>query len=175
VNYGFLALLVLLFVLIAVALRQRQDFGPILMRFCEQFAKLVPRMLCALVAAGFIAQLIPKQTISGLLGDDAGLLALPVAAATGLIVPAGPVIAFAIAAVFAKAGASTPALVTFVTSWSMYAAHRILIYEVPLIGASFLRLRALSVLPLPFLAGGIAFLAGLLTHYGMLPVPWTAG
>ncbi|SLN64414.1 hypothetical protein ROJ8625_03272 [Roseivivax jejudonensis] len=165
-SIGFIVLLVLLAALVALAVRQRLDPGPTLKRFLEQFAKLVPRMLCALVAAGFIAQLIPRETISGYLGDDAGLLALPVAAATGLMVPAGPVIAFAIAAVFAKAGASTAALVTFVTSWSVFAAHRIFIYELPLIGASFLRLRAVSVLFAPFAAGALAMLVGLVASFG---------
>ena len=165
-NTGFLVLFVLLAGLLALAVYRGEDFGPVAKRFLEQFAMLVPRMLCALVAAGFIAQLIPKQAIASLLGDDAGLLAIPVAAATGLLVPAGPVIAFAIAAVFAKSGASTAALVTFVTSWSIFAAHRILIYEIPLLGTSFLRLRVASALVVPFLAGTLAFLAGLVSGYG---------
>ncbi len=152
--------------LAALTLWQRHDVGPILKRFIEQFGMLVPRMLCALVAAGFIAQLIPKEAIAGLLGEDAGLMAIPIAAAAGLIVPAGPVIAFAIAAVFAKAGASTAALVTFVTAWSIFAAHRILIYEIPLLGVSFLRLRVLSALAVPFLAGGLAMILGLMSSYG---------
>jgi len=165
-SVGVFSLLALLAVLLALAVRQRQDFGPVVTRFLEQFAVLVPRMLCALVAAGFIAQLIPKEAIAALLGADAGLLAIPVAAATGLLVPAGPVIAFAIAAVFAKSGASTAALITFITSWSIFAAHRILIYELPLVGPSFLRLRVSSAVAVPFLAGGIAFLVGLVTSYG---------
>lgn len=165
-NVGFLALVALLAVLLGIALLRREDFGPVAKRFVEQFAMLVPRMLCALVAAGFIAQLIPKEAIARLLGEDAGLMAIPVAAATGLIVPAGPVIAFAIAAVFAKSGASTAALVTFVTSWSIFAAHRILIYEIPLLGVSFLRLRILSALVVPFLAGLLASAAGLISTYG---------
>ncbi|MBD3677898.1 MAG: hypothetical protein HUJ27_05775 [Rhodobacteraceae bacterium] len=169
-NLGFLVLLALLLALIVTAIHKGQDFGPIFKRLIEQFAKLVPRMLCALVAAGFIAELIPKETISGYLGHDAGLLALPVAAATGLLVPAGPVIAFAIAAVFAKAGASSAALVTFVTSWSLFAAHRILIYEVPLLGGSFLRLRATSVVLVPFMAGALAMLIGYIFAFGS-PVP----
>jgi uncharacterized membrane protein YraQ (UPF0718 family) len=165
-SIGFAVLLALLVVLLGVAWRRRIDPGPVLKRFLEQFAKLVPRMLCALLAAGFIAELIPKQAISAYLGADAGLWALPVAAATGLLVPAGPVIAFAIAAVFAKAGAAPAALVTFVTSWSIYAAHRIFIYELPLLGASFLRLRAVAALPVPFTAGALAMLAGLVTGFG---------
>ncbi len=165
-NIGILSLLALLVVLVGIALVRRQDFAPVLRRFIEQFAKLVPRMLCALVAAGFIATLIPKELIAGFLGPDAGLIALPVAAATGLLVPAGPVIAFAIAAVFAKAGASSAALMTFITSWSIFAAHRILIYELPLVGASFFRLRIASAVVVPFLAGLLAMTVGLITTFG---------
>lgn len=163
---GFLVLVALLLALLAIALRRGENFGPILKRFLEQFAMLVPRMLCALVAAGFIAQLLPKEAIARLLGEEAGLMAIPLAAAVGLLVPAGPVITFAIAAVFAKSGASTAALITFVTSWSIFAAHRIIIYELPLLGPSFLRLRVVSAAMVPLLAGGTAFLVGLITAYG---------
>ncbi|MDU8941769.1 hypothetical protein [Ovoidimarina sediminis] len=163
---GFFVLVALLAVLLGIALRRGEDFGPVVKRFVEQFAMLVPRMLCALVAAGFIAQLLPKEAIARLLGDEAGLMAIPLAAAVGLLVPAGPVITFAIAAVFAKSGASTAALVTFVTSWSIFAAHRIIIYELPLLGPSFLRLRVVSAAMVPLLAGVMAFLVGLITAYG---------
>ena len=165
-SFGLLILVVLLAILLAVSIYQRQDFGPVVRRFAEQFGMLVPRMLCALVAAGFIAKLIPKEAIASLLGQDAGLLAFPVAAAAGLLVPAGPVIAFAIAAVFAKSGASVPALVTFVTAWSIFAAHRILIYELPLLGPSFLRLRIVSAMAVPFLAGLLAMMFGILSSFG---------
>ncbi len=165
-SLGLAILFVLLIGLLTLAVRRREDPEPILRRLIEQFAKLVPRMFCALLAAGFIAELIPKEAIAGLLGPSAGLLALPVAAVTGLTVPAGPVIAFAIAAVFAKSGASTAALVTFITSWSIFAAHRIFIYELPMLGPSFLRLRLVSVLFAPFFAGVLAFLVGLVASYG---------
>lgn len=165
-NIGMTLLLVLLAFLLALALKRQEDFGSVLKRLIEQGAKLVPSMLCALVAAGFIAELIPQRAIARLLGDDAGLLALPIAAATGLLLPAGPVIVFAIAAVFAKAGASSAALVTFITSWSIFAAHRILIYELPLLGASFLRLRLASAMIVPLLAGLIALVARDLSGFG---------
>ena len=163
---GLLVLVMLLIVLAVIAVQQRQDAGPIAQRFIEQFAMLVPRMLFALIAAGFIAKLIPKEAIASLWGEDAGLWALPVAVAAGLIVPAGPVIAFAIAAVFAKSGASVPALIAFITSWSIFAAHRILIYELPLLGPTFLRMRILSAIAVPFMAGVIAMIVGLITAFG---------
>ncbi len=168
---GFFVLLALLAALFGLAVLRGEKFGPVAKRFIEQFAMLVPRMLCALVAAGFIAQLLPKEAIASLLGDDAGLLAIPIAVLAGLLVPAGPVIAFAIAAVFAKSGASTTALVTFVTSWSVFAAHRILIYELPLLGPSFLRLRIASAAAAPFVAGLLASLVGLISTYGAATPP----
>jgi uncharacterized membrane protein YraQ (UPF0718 family) len=165
-NIGLIVLSIVLTALGALALRRREDPGPITRRFIEQFAKLVPRLIVALIGAGFIAQLIPSAAIAKLMGPDAGLKALPIAAMTGLIVPAGPVISFAIAAVFAKSGASVAALVTFITSWSIFAGHRILAYELPLMGASFFRVRVLSVVALPFLAGVFAMLVGLFVSYG---------
>ena len=95
----------------------------------------------------------------------------PVAAAAGALLVAvnplvhlvcrramldGPAYAFSIAAIFAKSGASTAALIAFITSWSLFAAHRIFIYEIPLLGPSFLRLRVVSVAALPIFAGLMA-------------------
>lgn len=131
-----------------------------LIRAVEQFVRIVPRMLCALLAAGFVAKLIPTAVISRFLGDGAGLIGILTGTMTGFIVPSGPVISFSIAAAFAHQGASVPALVSFITAWSVFAAHRVVIFEIPLLGPSFVRLRLLSVLVLPLLAGGLALAGG---------------
>jgi hypothetical protein len=165
-NAGVLILLALLLMLGALALARRDGtFLAGMERALEQFAKLVPRMLCALLAAGFVAKLIPSALIAGQLGPDAGPRALLIAAAAGLIVPAGLAIAFSIAVVFARSGASVPALVAFITSWSVFAAHRMFIYEIPLLGPSFLRLRLASAAAMPLLAGLLAMTAVWLTGW----------
>ena len=156
---GVLILWGVLLALLAVAVRR--DDGSLergAVRAVEQLARLVPRMVFALIASGFIAKLIPAAYISRFLGDEAGVLAVLIGAAAGLIIPAGPVIAFSIAAVFARADASFAALVAFVTSWSLFAMHRIVIYEIPLLGASFLRMRLVSVSVLPLVAGVTALI-----------------
>ena len=159
-SLGVLVLFALYLVLAAVALARRDGtFRRGARRTVEQFWVLAPRMVCAMIAAGFIAKLIPSEVIARFLGEDAGLIAILVAFGTGMIIPAGPVIAFSIAAVFLKAGASTPALITFVTSWSIFAAHRIFIYEIPLLGPSFLRLRLLAAGTLPLWAGLLSIAA----------------
>ncbi|TDI57728.1 MAG: hypothetical protein E2O93_04080 [Alphaproteobacteria bacterium] len=141
---------------LAALSRRDGTFQRGLRRAVEQLALLAPRMVCALTAAGFIARLIPSELIGQYLGAEAGLKAILLASALGLFIPAGPVIAFAIAAIFARSGASTAALIAFITSWSLFAAHRIFIYEIPLLGPSFLRLRIVSVAALPIIAGLIA-------------------
>ena len=129
-----------------------------LIRGLEQLAIILPRMICALIGAEFLALLIPTEVISAYLGNDAGLVAILIGSLTGLLVPSGPVISFSIAATFANAGASVPAVIAFLTAWSIFSAHRILIYEIPLLGVSFLKVRALSVLILPVLSGLLAML-----------------
>jgi uncharacterized membrane protein YraQ (UPF0718 family) len=110
-------------------------------------------MFCALIAAGFVAKLIPTAFISRFLGDEAGITSIFIGTVAGLIIPSGPVVAFSIAATFAKAGAAEAALIAFITAWTLFALHRVLIFEIPLLGMSFVRLRLLSVCLLPPLAG----------------------
>lgn len=158
---GILILYSMAGILMAMALsRGDGSFRLGLRRALEQFLILAPRMFCALIAAGFIAKLIPSEFIARYLGSEAGMTAVLIASATGIAIPAGPVIAFSIAAVFAQAGASVPALIAFITSWSIFAAHRIFIYEIPLLGMSFLRLRLIAVGITPLVAGVIGIVMG---------------
>lgn len=139
--------------------RGDNSFKKGLTRGLEQFIIIVPRMICALIAAEFMAMLIPTEVISQFLGDEAGIIAILIGALTGMMVPSGPVISFSIAATFANAGASTPAVIAFLTAWSIFSAHRILIYEIPLLGVSFFKVRSISVLILPVLAGVFTMLS----------------
>ncbi len=159
-NAGALLIYVLMAALGALALSRRDEsFRLGLLRGVEQLVKLLPRMLCALVGASFIVKLIPTDVIGLFIGEEAGLLGVLVGAIAGPLIPAGPVVAFAIAAVLANEGASFPALIAFITSWSVFCAHRIVIFEIPLLGASFLRLRLASVAVLPLVAGTLTFVA----------------
>jgi uncharacterized membrane protein YraQ (UPF0718 family) len=166
INIGILILLLAALALAIVALRQGTGvLARGFERAVEQGAHLVPRMICALIAAGFIAKLMPSDLIARYLGSEAGITAILIATAAGLILPAGPVIAFSIAAVFARADASVPALIAFITSWSLFAAHRIFMYEIPLLGFSFTRLRLASVAIAPILAGLIAMALGMFVTF----------
>lgn len=131
-----------------------------LVRAFEQFIILVPRVVVAMVAAAFVVQLIPEQVISNYLSDNSPWTAILIATLTGILIPAAPVVVFSMAASFANAGASTAALVAFITAWTIFALHRVVIFEVPLLGISFVRLRLLVAFPLPLLAGAFVVISG---------------
>lgn len=139
--------------------RPDKSFQQGLLRGAEQFIIILPRMLCALIAAEFLALLLPTEIISGFLGHEAGITGIVIGSLVGMMVPSGPVISFSIAATLINAGASIPSIIAFLTAWSIFSAHRIFIYEIPLLGTSFLRLRAVSVLVLPVLSGIFTLLA----------------
>ena len=82
---GFYAMLTVLAGLMVTAFRAPDPvFGVALKRWIEQFAVLVPRMFCALIAAGFCAKLLPAEWISGLLGEGSGFFGLIIAFLAGL-------------------------------------------------------------------------------------------
>jgi uncharacterized membrane protein YraQ (UPF0718 family) len=71
-------------------------------------------------------------------------------------VPSGPIVSFPLVVVLWKAGAGLPQLVAFLTAWSVFAFHRVLIYESTLMGWRFVALRLVASLVLPVLAGVLA-------------------
>lgn len=121
-----------------------------------QGVSLVPRILLALIAANFISSLIPGDMISSLVGGESGMSGLIIASIAGTLIPGGPVITFPLAAVMMDAGAGTPQVVAFVTAWSIFAIHRIMLYEIHMVGWRFTSLRLILGLPIPVLAGLLA-------------------
>ena len=128
----------------------------------RQLSVTLPRVLLALLAASFLAQLIPTDSIAHWLNPDLGWRSLLIAAGLGTLVPGGAVIAVPVALLLGKAGAGTPQLMTFLTSWSIFAIHRILAYEIPATGWRFAALRVSSAFLFPFIVG---ILAGLFVTF----------
>ena len=117
---------------------------------------VLPRMPIALIAAGFIAELLPQETISGAIGVQSGVTGVVLAAAIGALVPSGPIVSFPIAIALFELGAGVPQLVAFLTAWSGFAVHRVLMWEAPLMGWAFCWRRLVSAVLLPFIAAAIA-------------------
>jgi uncharacterized membrane protein YraQ (UPF0718 family) len=115
--------------------------------------EMLPRIFMALLVSGFFAVLIPTDLVASWLGRESGVKGILIGSLVGGFTPGGPIICFPIAVVLVKNGAAIPPLVAFLTAWSVFAFHRIVAYEVPLVGVRFVTIRLLSSLVLPPLAG----------------------
>ncbi len=105
------------------------------------------------LAAGLAQVLLPREWIEGALGHESGLRGILVASVAGALTPAGPFVSMPIAAVMLKAGAAPAAVVAFLTAWSVLALHRLVSWEMPILGPRFAIARWAVSLALPVIAG----------------------
>ena len=117
---------------------------------------LLPRMAAALLLAGALFVLLPRDKVARWLGAGSGLRGLVLAEIAGILTPGGPMTAFPMAAMMIGAGADIGAAVTYVTAWMFLGVTRMLVWEIPFMGADFAMLRYGVSLALPLLAGLIA-------------------
>lgn len=115
----------------------------------------------SLVVAGIAEVLVPEAWVKSALGEGSGWRGILIGTMAGVVTPAGPYIAMPIAAVMLRTGAGIGPVVAFVTGWSLLALHRLLAWEIPLVGVRFAVLRWTVCLLLPIFAG---FLAGLIAR-----------
>jgi len=125
-----------------------------------EFMLLLPRIGIGVVGSGFVAEALPNEWIAPWLGPESGFLGVVIATVGGALTPGGPVVGFSIGAAALKSGAGAPQVIAYSTAWALYAIHRLVIWEVPLMPARVVWLRAAASLPLPFMAAALAMLLG---------------
>jgi uncharacterized membrane protein YraQ (UPF0718 family) len=119
-------------------------------------ARVLPILLVAIPMASFLSQLIPPQLAAAWLGPDSGMTGVLVASVVGGFIPGGPFVSFPLVLTFIKAGAGAPQMVALITAWAVLGVHRILTWELPVLGGRFVVIRLISGCALPLLAGAIA-------------------
>lgn len=125
-------------------------------RNTELMTGVLPRVIAAQLLAGFVWVLLPRERLSAFLEKNRGRRGLLVAAAVGAITPGGPASAFPFLAILAGLGADVGILVAYITSWALIGVQRIIVWDMPFMGADFSLLRLLVSLPLPILAAIVA-------------------
>jgi uncharacterized membrane protein YraQ (UPF0718 family) len=115
-----------------------------------------PRIAIALTVAGFLWVTLPRDRVTALIGTESGFRGLLIATAAGIVTPGGPSSAFPLLAVLGASGADRGAMIAYVSSWAILGLQRILVWDVPFMGAEFSLVRFLVCLPLPIIAGLIA-------------------
>jgi uncharacterized membrane protein YraQ (UPF0718 family) len=117
-----------------------------------------PRLVVALLVSGFFSAIVPTDLVAAWLGDEAGMKGILVGSMVGGLMPGGPIICFPIVFILFESGAGIPSLIAFLTAWSVFAFHRIIGYEIPLMGLRFAVIRILASAILPPLAGILTLL-----------------
>ncbi len=115
--------------------------------------RFTPILVISFLAAGFAERLIPQEWVREQLGADSGLRGLVLATGAGMLTPAGPFVSMPIAAVMIRSGAGSGPIVAFLAAWALLAVHRLVAWEVPILGWNFALLRYAPCLVLPILAG----------------------
>lgn len=133
-----------------------EDFFAAIEKDWEMLVTVVPRVLAAQLAAGFIWVLIPRDRMTAMLDGSSGKRGLFIAAGAGIITPGGPASAFPFLALIAAAGADRGVLVSYITAWALLGVQRMIVWDMPFMGLEFSLFRYLISLPLPIIAGVIA-------------------
>ena len=120
------------------------------------FQFIFPRVGAAVLIAAFLQLLVPRETISRLIGEKAGISSILIATVAGIFTPGGPLTSFPIVIALYVSGANKGALVAYLSAWAMIGAQRILVWELPLMGPDFTMIRVGASLILPIIAGTIA-------------------
>jgi uncharacterized membrane protein YraQ (UPF0718 family) len=141
---------------VAMWIRRPDGVRPTADFVVAQGSPLMLRLPVALVAAGFIGQLVPQSLVAGSIGAETGFQGILLASVIGCFLPGGPTVTFPLALVFWHAGAGAAQMVALLTAWSIFAFHRLLAFELPIMGWRFMAIRLLSSWALPVLAGVMA-------------------
>jgi uncharacterized membrane protein YraQ (UPF0718 family) len=114
---------------------------------------ILPRLVAALVLTGMLQVLISPAFIERWLGRSSGHRGILIGFVAGILTPGGPMVSFPMVAAFYQSGAALSTMVTYVTSWSLFAFQRVLAWELPFMGGRFVVARIASTVILPIAAG----------------------
>ena len=120
----------------------------------------LPKMVFAFAVAGLIQVLVPADLISQWIGEGSGVRGLLIGTAAGALTPGGPFMHFPIVASLLHSGAGAGPIIAYLTAWSLLGLHRLVIWEVPLLGFEISLVRfavSLALPPVVGLVGGYVF------------------
>ena len=138
--------------------RDRQRFGQACAIAAKGLVRLLPAVCLAMLAAALLVPIVPSSLVAQWIGPNSGVAGVAIASLIGAFIPGGPIVSFPMTLVFQSAGAGTAQLVALLSAWSVVAVHRLVAFELPLVGGHFARQRLIASLPLPILSGLIALL-----------------
>jgi uncharacterized membrane protein YraQ (UPF0718 family) len=117
--------------------------------------QILPLLVFALIVAGMVQVLLPRELVSRWVGGESGLRGILVGTVAGGLAPGGPYVSLPIAAGLVRSGASVGTMVAFLTGWSLWAVGR-LPMEIGILGWRLTMIRVACTFFFPPIAGLIA-------------------
>lgn len=121
---------------LAVALSPTKSMREALSISGRQAIRVLPIVIPAAFIAGFLAELLPKALVAGVIGPESGWTGFVLAAAAGAILPTGPMVVLPLGAALLQADAGLAQILTLYNAWTLVNVQRLVIWEVPLVGVS---------------------------------------
>ncbi len=121
----------------------------------------LPKMIFAFAVAGLVQVILPTDLVSDWIGEGSGIRGLMIGTVAGAFTPGGPMLHFPIVATLMTAGAGAGPIIAYLTSWSVIGIHRVIIWEIPILGMDISVTRFVASLFVPPLVG---YVGGVLFH-----------
>jgi len=115
--------------------------------------EIAPRMVAAFILAGLVQAIVPQETIVRWMGQDSGWRGLIIGMSLGGVTPGGPMTHFPVIASLYKIGVGVGPLVAYLSAWSLFGLQRIIMWEIPFLGAKLVAIRVAVSFFFPLVAG----------------------
>ena len=115
--------------------------------------EITPRMIAAFLLAGLVQAIVPQEVIVRWMGHGTGFKGILIGMTLGGVTPGGPMTHFPVIATFYKMGVGIGPLVAYLTAWSLFGLQRIIMWEIPFLGAKVVAIRFAVSFLFPLLAG----------------------
>lgn len=122
--------------------------------------EIIPLIVFALIVAGMIQVLMPRELLLNWLGSESGMRGILIGTLAGGLTMGGPYVSLPVAAGLLRTGAGIGTMVAFLTGWSLWGISRMPM-EIAILGWKFWLIRIASTFFFPPIAGFLAhFLFG---------------
>jgi uncharacterized protein len=115
--------------------------------------EIAPRMIAAFTLAGLFQAVVPEEVILRWMGHGSGFRGILIGMSLGGITPGGPMTHFPVIASLFKMGVGIGPLVAYLSAWSLFGLQRVIMWEIPFLGAKVVAIRIAVSLLFPLFAG----------------------
>lgn len=115
--------------------------------------EITPRMIAAFTLAGLFQAIVPQELILRWMGHGSGWRGLLIGMSLGGVTPGGPMTHFPVIASLYKMGVGIGPMVAYLTAWSLFGLQRVIMWEIPFLGAKVVAVRITVSVLFPILAG----------------------